>query len=110
MTSSRTTTRALTAARLGWAAVLLLAPASSLRGAGVPSAAVARVLGVRHLAQALLATAAPRPVVQRGSALVDAVHTGSCLVVAAVSPRWRRAALVDAVIEAGFAGVAGRRP
>ncbi len=94
--------------RAGWGAALLLAPEPLLRAGGrapVPAAAVAaaRVLGVRHLLQAAASAVAPTaPVVGLG-AVVDTLHTGSCVGLAVASPRWRRVALLDAAVESGFA-------
>lgn len=94
--------------RTAWGAVLILMPERLLRaGAGrpVPASAVTavRVLGLRHLLQAGVAAALPtRPVAGLG-ALVDTAHASSCIGVAAWSPRWRRAALIDLLVEAAFA-------
>ncbi|MFB9358473.1 hypothetical protein [Actinoplanes nipponensis] len=103
---------ATAAVRAGWAAALLLVPHRLLRAAGpapVPAAAVAvaRVLGARHLLQAAAGAWAPAGPVTRLGAVVDILHTGSCVAFAAVSPRWRRAALLDALVEAGFAVAGG---
>jgi hypothetical protein len=92
--------------RAGWAIALLLVPEKVLRTGGpAPTAAiaVARVLGVRHLLQAAASAAAPTASVAVLGAVVDTVHTGTCAVLAVVSPRWRRAALLDAAVESGFA-------
>jgi hypothetical protein len=94
--------------RTAWGAALLLMPERLLRtGAArpVPASAVTavRVLGLRHLLQAGVAAALPpRPVAGLG-ALVDTVHAGSCVGVAAWSPRWRRPALVDLLVETALA-------
>ena len=94
--------------RTAWGAVLLLMP-ERLLGAGtgrpIPAAAVTtvRVLGLRQLLQAGVAAARPTGPVARLSALVDTAHVGSCVGIAAWSPRWRRAALIDVLIEASFA-------
>jgi hypothetical protein len=97
------------AVRAGWAGVLLFLPVRR-RHALVPPAAVtaARVLGLRHLLQATLTVAAPRGPVAGLGAVVDTVHAGSCLALAALSPRWRRVALLDAVVESGFAAAGWR--
>jgi hypothetical protein len=100
--------RTTAAVRAGWAVVLLVAPERLLRmdGAGpVPRAAVvaARALGVRHLLQAgASAVLGTRPVAGLG-ALVDAAHAASCAGLAVGSPRWRRVAMADLLIESGFA-------
>ena len=100
--------RTTAAVRAGWAVILLAMPERLLRmdGAGpVPAAAVvaARALGLRHLLQAGASTVlGTRPVAGLG-ALVDTVHAASCAGLAVGSPRWRRVALADLLIEAGFA-------
>jgi hypothetical protein len=104
---------ATAAIRAAWAGVLLVLPERLLRASGpvpVPAAAmaVARVLGVRHLAQAALSVAVRGGPVTGLGAVVDTVHTGTCLALAAVSPRWRRAALLDAAVESGFAAAGWR--
>jgi hypothetical protein len=92
--------------RAGWAGALLLAPERLLAaaGSGSPAAvATARVLGVRHLLQAVASGVAPNAPVAGAGALIDTLHTVSCLGLAAVVPAARRAALLDAAIESGFA-------
>jgi hypothetical protein len=94
--------------RTAWGAALLLMPERLLRaGAGrpIPASAVTavRVLGLRHLLQAGVAAALPTGPVAGLGALVDTVHAASCVGVAAWSPRWRRAALVDLLVETAFA-------
>jgi hypothetical protein len=100
--------RTTAAVRAGWAVILLVLPERLLRAGGggpVPAAAIAavRVLGVRHLLQAGASAALPTGSVAGLGALVDATHAGSCVVLAAGSSRWRRVALADVLIEAGFA-------
>jgi hypothetical protein len=100
--------RATALARAGWAGVLLVVPEVVLRAGGpgpVPAAAVtvARVLAARHLAQAAASALTPTGPVAGLGAVVDTLHTGTCVALAAMSPRWRRAALLDAAVEAGFA-------
>jgi hypothetical protein len=100
--------RTTAAVRAGWAVILLTMPERLLRADGggpVPAAAVAvvRVLGVRHLLQAGASAVLPTGSVAGLGALVDTVHAGSCVALAAGSPRWRRVALADVLVEAGFA-------
>jgi hypothetical protein len=65
--------------------------------------AVARVLGARHLAQAVLSAARPTPAVLSLGAGVDVLHSASMLALAAVDrPRWRLG-LTDGVIAGAFA-------
>jgi hypothetical protein len=109
-------------ARLGWGAVLLVAPDRVLAvGLGRPrppahqrgqrryrgARRVLRVLGGRHLAQAVLQTAAERvlapPAVGFLGSAVDGIHALTSVVFGAIEPRWRRAALLDAVMASGFA-------
>lgn len=90
--------------RLGWAGVLLVAPERVLalaHGGPVPPAAVAlaRVLGARHLAQGAITAATGNRAVAVAGTASDVLHIGSLLLVAALSPQWRRLALVDAAIE-----------
>ena len=104
----RTRIRTTAALRAGWALVLLTLPEQLLRAGGagpVPAAAVAvvRVLGARHLLQAAVSAGVPSRSVAGLGALADLTHAGSCVALAIGSRRWRRAALADAVIEAGFA-------
>jgi hypothetical protein len=93
--------------RTGWAVTLLLVPERLLRigGQAPPPAAISvvRVLGIRHLLQAAVSAVAPVASVAALGAVVDTVHTGTCAALAVVSPRWRRAALIDAAVESGFA-------
>ena len=100
-------------ARATYGAALVLAPGPTIRIATCrhPSrraCRVARVLGTRHLIQAALTAAAPGPAVLAMGGQVDAVHTASMLLLAAVSPAERRAALTDALAEAAFAAVGFR--
>jgi hypothetical protein len=99
--------RALQAARVGYGMVLVLTPGLVLRlvTGQIPSrraCLVAQVLGTRHLVQAALTAADPRPEAFVIGGQVDAVHTASMLL-AAIRPGGRRAALTDALIEAALA-------
>jgi hypothetical protein len=100
--------RATAVARAGWACVLLFVPEKVLRIGGRPpipaaATAVARVLGARQLVQAAVTAVAPTGSIAGLGALVDGLHAGTTVGAAALSPRWRRTALTDAVIAAGFA-------
>jgi hypothetical protein len=100
--------RATAVARAGWACVLLLVPGRVLRIGGRPpipeaAIAVARVLGARQLAQSAVTAVAPTGSVAGLGALLDALHAGTNIGIAVLSPRWRRTALTDALIAAGFA-------
>jgi hypothetical protein len=100
--------RVLQMIRAGYGMVLVLAPGPAIRLATgrLPrprTCRVAQVLGTRHLIQATLTAAAPRPATFAIGGQVDAVHTASMLLLAAVSPGERRAALADALAEAALA-------
>ncbi len=103
---ARAVDRARIATRLGWGLMLLVAPAPVLRASTSPVTpawcAVARLLGVRHVAQALveLRVAPRRPALLRA---VDGAHAASALVVARLDRGRRRLALIDAAIATGFA-------
>jgi hypothetical protein len=108
VTASVTGGRALQIVRATYGAALVLVPGPAIRLATgrLPSrraCRVARVLGTRHLIQAALTAAAPEPAVLALGGQVDTVHTASMLLLAAVSPVGRRAALTDALTEAAFA-------
>jgi hypothetical protein len=93
-------------ATYGAALVLVPGPAIHLATGRLPSrraCRVARVLGTRHLIQAALTAAAPGPAMLELGGQLDAVHTASMLLLAAVSPAGRRAALTDALTEAALA-------
>lgn len=100
--------RLLSLARAAWGGVLLFAPGQLLRvggpGFATPRAvAVARVLGARHVAQAAVTALTPTPAVAALGAVVDGLHAGGNVVIAAASARWRRTAAIDAAIAAAFA-------
>ena len=108
MTTSVTGGRALQVVRATYGAALVLVPGPAIRLATgrLPSrqaCRVARVLGTRHLIQAALTAAAPGRAVLALGGQVDAVHTASVLLLAAVSRAQRRAAVTDALTEAAFA-------
>lgn len=94
-----------TLVRLAWGAFLLAAPGRAVRllgGTPSPGARnVARVLGTRHVAQAVVAA-------RDGGrhrlllATIDWLHAASGLALAAVDRRWRRPALADAVLATAF--------
>lgn len=97
----------LTAVRAAYGTVLLCAPAraAALAGGAPPDRrvrTVARVLGIRHLAQASVTAWCPCPAVLLLGAGTDVTHAASMLAIAA-RPRRRRAALTDAGAAAVFA-------
>jgi hypothetical protein len=107
------------AARGCYGAALLFAPGLALGlCTGVASSprarAVVRILGARHLAQAVLTLWQPRRKVLAAGAGIDGCHAASMLVLAAADPSLRRAGLADAVAATAFtaagAAIAGARP
>lgn len=75
---------------------------------------VMRVLGARHLMQALIVEVAPTSAaLHLGAGVVDSLHSVSMVALAIADRRRRRAAALDAVLAALFAGMefaaAGRR-
>jgi hypothetical protein len=95
------------AIRAGWGLTLLIAPGTVLRlfgGAdeGRAPRRVMRVLGARHFVQA----GAEYRFGERARRIgigVDLLHGATSVVFSVVSPPWRRAALIDAVVATGFA-------
>ncbi len=61
------------------------------------------VLGVRHLAEAVLLTGYPLPIVRRVVTGVDVVHTASMCALAIGSTRYRKTATAAGVLAAGLA-------
>lgn len=93
-------------ARAAWGTLLLVAPGRLLQPFGpVTTTAVVtlRVLGLRHLAQAAVTFRRPTPVTLAFGAVVDGLHAGSALALAAVDRQQRRAALANAVTATGWA-------
>lgn len=68
---------------------------------------VIRVLGARHVVQALLLSRAGQGW-HRCGALVDLTHAASMVTVACAGRRWRRPAGVDAVLASAFAAMEAR--
>lgn len=68
---------------------------------------VMRVLGARHLVQALLLARAGRTW-HRCGALVDLAHAATMVAVACGGPRWRKPAGFDAVLATAFAAMEAR--
>lgn len=93
--------RPIEIARGAWGLALLLAPGPVLRNVhGVrvdrTSVVVARVLGARHLTQAVLSGVDPSPEVLAMGVWVDAAHGASAVGLAAVNHTRVRAGLLDA--------------
>jgi hypothetical protein len=95
------------AARACYGTALLCAPGLAL-GLATGQApdrrarTVARVLGARHLAQAVLTLCRPRPAVFLAGAGIDACHAASMLALAAAGSHMRRAEIADAFAAAAF--------
>jgi hypothetical protein len=102
----------LVAARSGYGWLLASVPQRMIqvgtsRPPGPGAATVTRVLGARHLLQAMATAWAeaaglpPVPVLLAGAA-VDATHAASMIGLAVINRPLRRAALVDALLETGL--------
>lgn len=103
-------TRSVALLRAGVGAALTVFPDRMASAAeGRPAAPLARrvtrVLGVRQLVQAALTLTAPQLLPPLRGAVIDALHLVSTMLLAAVSPRYRRAALVNAALAATFCGL-----
>lgn len=82
-------------------AALLSRPGPIARGLGgssgsAPPRWVVRVLGGRLFIQGAVTITLPGAETQWSSAAVDGIHGASMLLVAAISPRYRRAAVINA--------------
>ncbi|WP_043786668.1 hypothetical protein [Amycolatopsis rifamycinica] len=94
-------TRGVAAARAVWGTGIVAAS----RSLPVPRE-VALALGLRHLAQATAVLRRPDGLVARWGWTIDVAHGVSMLGLAVVSPRWRTAALANAVVAAAWARAA----
>ncbi len=99
--------------RAGWGAVLLAAPGDVLEhihGVRVDRKAlvVTRILGARHLTQALLSGVDPGPEVLAAGVWVDTVHSATALGRAGVDRRRARGGVTDAVVAASWAAMGWR--
>ena len=96
--------------RAGWGAVLLASPAGVLNhvpGVEVDRTAlvVTRVLGARHVVQALFSGIDPGPEVLAAGVWVDTVHSMTAFGLAVVDRRRARAGVADGAVAALWAGV-----
>ena len=91
-------TRAVAAARAVWGGGLVAASRHLL-----VSRKVVLALGIRHLAQAAATWRRPDGVVARWGWTLDLAHSVSMLGLAAVSRRWRGAALANVIVAAAWA-------
>ncbi len=99
--------RPLEVVRAAWGLVCLLLPGriiTVLGGAAADELArvVLRVLGARHVLQAVVSGVAPGPAVLRVGAWVDGAHGATSLLLAALDRRRARVALVDAAVAAAW--------
>jgi len=95
-------------ARAGYGTALLCAPGPMIGVlTGQPPSRrarrVARVLGVRHVAQAVVTALSPGPEVVALGVVVDLLHAASMFAFAAVVPDLRRAELADALAATSLA-------
>jgi hypothetical protein len=91
--------------RAGIGAALITFPgrvASVVEGhpAGLPARIFTWVLGMRQLTQAVLTAAAPKLLTPFRGAVIDGLHSVTTVLLATVSPRHRRAALMSAALAA----------
>ncbi|OBH44626.1 hypothetical protein [Mycobacterium mantenii] len=105
--------RAIELIRAGWGAVLPAAPAEvlgHLHGVQADRKAlvVTRILGARHLTQALLSGVDPGPEVLAAGVWVDTVHSATALGLAVVDRHRARGGLIDAAVAASWAGLGWR--
>lgn len=99
--------KVLIAVRLAWAALLMCCPKALLRVAGEAGPdrrllVVARVLGIRHLAEAWMEHGRGKRRIE-AARLVDGLHAASAFAFGLASKRHRRVAFVDAGVATGFA-------
>jgi hypothetical protein len=69
--------------------------------------AVGRVLGARHVAQAVISTACPTGLVLGAGVTADVAHAGSMVILAGLDPDLRPALLTDAAIAGALAAAGG---
>jgi hypothetical protein len=94
--------------RAAWGAVLLAAPRfvlSRMRGVRVDRKAlvVTRILGARHLLQALLSGINPSAEMLAAGVCIDAVHSMTAFGLAAVDRHRARGGMIDGVVAASWA-------
>jgi hypothetical protein len=104
---------AVPALHAAWGCALLCAPGRILAAAagrrpaaaappGSRAAAVLRLLGARHLGQAVITAARPSRAVYTLGAAADLLHAASCLALAAADRRWRHAGIAGGTGAAAF--------
>jgi hypothetical protein len=106
--------RPVDVARLTLGVTALARPQQLLRGVGADDATatqrVTRVLGARYAVQSGAGLLRPRPWEPAADGVVDLLHAGSMVALAAISRRHRRAALVSAALALTFAAADLRSP
>ena len=100
--------RLLALVRLGYGGALLASPealASRLTGQRLDLAGrdIAKVLGGRHVVQAVVVGLLPTPVMARLGSVVDGLHAASMVALGAVDESRRRTSWTDAGLETAFA-------
>jgi hypothetical protein len=103
--------RVLTAVRSALALTYLTAPRWIPRlviGVGLDRRAstLVRILGLRQLIEAVVAAGIPSPLTLKISGVVDALHAGSMLALAAADDRRRKIALADAALAGSLCAAA----
>ncbi len=99
--------------RAAWGVALLAAPDVVLTRVHKvhvdrPALVIARILGARHLTQALLSGIDPTPEVLAAGVWVDTVHSITAFGLAAVDRHRARAGVTDGVVAAAWAGLGWR--
>ncbi|PZS20509.1 MAG: hypothetical protein DLM57_01115 [Pseudonocardiales bacterium] len=99
--------------RAAWGAALLFAPGLVLRDVhrvrvDAKSVVIARILGARHLIQAVLSGVSPSPEVLAIGVWVDVAHASTALGLAAADRSRARAGLTDTAIAGTFASLGYR--
>ncbi len=107
-----TSNRKIELVRASWGAAMLVAPRQVMEAASVrvdsKSVLIGRILGARHLTQAVLSGVRPSPEVLAMGVWVDAVHALTALGLAAVDRDRARAGLTDSAIAGVWAGAGYR--
>jgi hypothetical protein len=89
------------ALRLAWPAATT--PGISGKGLGRPGRRIVRVLGARQLTQAVVTGLAPNGALLWSGAAVDILHALSMIGLVVGARRYRRPAMVEAILAASFA-------
>jgi hypothetical protein len=97
-------------AHAAWGVLLLMAPTRALHLSEQSDTrsvrTTARILGGRHVAEAALIMATRPGLPPRWATTVDALHAGTMLLVASLSSRLRRGALISAAVSGSLAALA----